>query len=365
MDIHSKVIPLELHPMGFIEAFTHYGADLDQLLEKTMINRNMLSTKGIKISYQQQSQLITNGIELCNRDGLGLLVGMYMDWSYNGSVGSVVHCSPSLREAGAAMRRYLVIAQPYYAMYVGEPNVYIDENQQLVNPIRFFVNESSNKKLFEFELEYRLAVTLRLIDECGNKNIADPGVHLYLDRPKPAHYALYEQLPVSTITFDCEQTAISSHYTFFTETWRELRRPNFDRLMTQCEEELSEAKIETSFSAKVRWHVGLYFNEQVSLETIAGYLSMTPRALTRKLALEGTSFRNIVHEVRMELTAFHLRSSTLSVDRISEIMGFSSPSSLRRAVKNWSGETAGDLRASAPAVLSGNAQKQQSRSALH
>ncbi len=365
MDVNSKIIPLELHPMGFIEAFIHFGADLDQLLEKTHINRNMLGAKGIKISYQQQSQLIQNGISLCNKPGLGLLVGLYMDWSYNGTVGSVVHCSPSMKEAGAAMRRYLVIAQPYYAMHISEPHVYIDENQQLVNPLRFFLNESADKMLFEFELEYRLAVTLRLVDLCGNKNIDDPSVHLYMKKSKPAHAHLYEQLPVTTVTFDCEQTAISSHYTFFTETWRELRRPSFDRLMLQCEKELTDANIETSFAVKVRWHVGLYFNEQVALETIAGYLSMTPRALTRKLALEGTSFRNIVHEVRMEMTAFHLRSSTLSVDQISEIMGFSSPSSLRRAVKNWSGETAGHLRSSPPSNVSTTERFKQHRSPLH
>ncbi len=365
MDVHSKIIPLELHPTGFIEAFLHFGADLDQLLERTNINHNMIGKKGIKISYHQQSELVANGIRLCNKQGLGLLVGMYMDWSYNGTIGSVVNCSTSLKEAGAAMRRYVIMAQPYYAMFADEPAIYVDENHRLINPLRFFANEATDKALFEFELEYRLAVTLRLFDICGNKNVADPSVHVYLNKPRPAHAHLYETLPATSITFDCKQTAISVHYAFAIEEWRGFRKANFDRLMTQCEKELEETKIETSFSAKVRWHVSLYFNEQVDLDSIANNLSMTPRALTRKLAAEGTCFRNIVHEVRMRLTAFHLQSSNLSVDEISDIMGFSSPSSLRRAIKNWSGETAGNLRSSAPTSFSTVQKKAAEQRLMH
>jgi len=72
---------------------------------------------------------------------------------------------------------------------------------------------------------------------------------------------------------------------------------------------------------------------------------MTPRRLTRQLALEKTSFRTLMHEVRMELTSHHLRASRLSVDEIAELMGFSSASSLRRAIRNWTGEAAGSVRA--------------------
>jgi AraC-like DNA-binding protein len=74
-------------------------------------------------------------------------------------------------------------------------------------------------------------------------------------------------------------------------------------------------------------------------------MHMTPRQLTRQLALEKTSFRTLLHEVRMELTSYHLRASRLSIDEISDLMGFSSPSSLRRAIRNWTGTAAGMIRA--------------------
>lgn len=344
MDANTKAIPFELHPTGFIEAFVHFGAEMKPLLENTGINTAMFGVKGLKISFNQLKRLIKNGIHLCGEPGLGLKVGLYMDWSYNGTVGGVVNCSPTLKDAGSAMRRYLPIAQPHYAMYAYEPNFYVDENGTLVTPLRLFRDHNPDEETKMFQLEYRLAITLRLLDACGNKSVPDTNVRVRLEYPEPTYSHLYRELPITSVKFGCPESSISVPYLFAVQPWRELRRPNFEKLIAQCEKELDQAKIEPTFTAKVRWHVSLYFNEQVTLESVADILCMTPRALTRKLAGEDQTFRGIVQEVRMAITVVHLRSSHLSVDEIAELMGFSSASSLRRAVKNWSGETIGELR---------------------
>lgn len=354
MDANTKAIPLELLPTGFIEAFVHFGADMDQLLENTGINPAMFDAKGIKISYKQQMRLIKNGIRLCATPGLGLKAGMYMDWSYNGTVGSVVTCAPSLQEGGNALRRYLAIAQPHYAMYVYEPNVYVDEDGMMVNPLTPYRAYPMDRELEIFQQEYRLAITLRLIDACGNKSVPDTRVLVTLDYPEPSYGHLFRELPCTSVTFNAEQAAIISNWQFVVEPWRELRRSNFEHLVEQCEKELAEARIETTIAARVKWHVSLYFNEQVTLEQVAEMMNLTPRALTRKLANENTTFRSIVQDVRMKLTVMHLRSSHLSVDEVAELMGFSSASSLRRAVKNWCGETVGELRGSDSDRFQGN-----------
>lgn len=348
MDVHSKVIPFELHPMGFIEVFTRLGADTDQLLQETGINRNFFIRRGDKISYYQQTQLLKNGIRLCKTPGLGLLAGLNMDWGYHGSVGSVVSCSPSLKNAGAAMRRFLPIAQPHYKMLASQPGIYVDKDGIMVNPLRILAPKHQDPELNLFEIEYRLAITLRLYDQCGNKQVANSEVNALLAYPKPAHFYLYENLPCNKVVFGAKQTAVSCHYQFLVEPWREMRAAIFRRVIDQCEDELKASYLETSTASKVRWHISYHYNELVTLEQIAEQLATSPRALTRKLANENTNFRQIMHQVRMELTALHLRSSSLSVDEVAELMGFSSASSLRRAVKNWSGKTAGALRDDPP-----------------
>src|SRR5690606_32672173 len=228
------------------------------------------------------------------------------------------------------------------------PNVYIEEHGMVVSPMRYFASPPADAELNLFEAEYRLAVTLRIYDMCGNKAVADPSVRVKLHYPAPAHAHLYDELPCESVTFGCEESSITAHFEFVTTPFRLFRKPAFDRIVAQCEAEFQKAELESTATRKVRWHVSAYFNSapgrQISLEEVADLLAMSPRALTRRLAAEGTSFRNILHEVRMEVAAHHLRSSRLTVEKIAELMGFSNASSLRRAIKNWTGSSAGEIR---------------------
>jgi transcriptional regulator GlxA family with amidase domain len=47
----------------------------------------------------------------------------------------------------------------------------------------------------------------------------------------------------------------------------------------------------------------------------------------------------------MEVASHHLRLSHLSVDKIAELVGFSSASSLHRAIRSWSGAPTSRVRA--------------------
>jgi AraC-like DNA-binding protein len=337
MNPHAPVIPLHLHPLGFIESFTRLGARLDALLRGTGIESPMLDCRDARISYAQQRQLVANGIAQCTQAGLGLLVGLNFDWNFYGSVGGVVRCSPTLRDAGEAFLRYLMILQPYYSEQTRQPNSYVGAGGLLIYPLQCFPAPAEEVALMRFEFEFRLAITLRLWDECGNKEVADPQIHVCLNYPEPSHGHLYRSLPCADIRFGAKESHLAAHVDFVTRPFRQFRKPLFDRIMAQCEAELESAKLETRYEAKVRWYLHANFSRQVSLEQAAESLSVTPRTLERKLAAENASFRQLTHEVKMELAAYHLRCSRLSVEQIAELTGFSSASSMQRAIRNWSG----------------------------
>ncbi len=345
MDVHSRIIPVHLQPLGIIEAFTHHGAPLDALLRHTGIDEQLLASTTAKISYHQYNTLLRNGIQACSKPGIGLLVGQYFKWCHHGTLGFVVECSPSLAEAALAFQRYVTIAQPYYVMYMNRPSTYLDEDGMLITPLNFTINPEEDRVMYQFEMEYRLAITLRVIDHCTNREVPDSSVHVGLSYPAPAHAHLYEDLPLTTVKFGCDKSYIAMSVASVVKPFRPLRLPAFKRLIAQCEQEFQAAKLDPSFSARVLWHISARFNEQVSLERVAEILFLSPRALTRRLAAENTSFRELQHEVRMGMTAYHLRVSGLSVDQIAEVMGFSSASSLRRAIKAWCGKTPSDIRA--------------------
>jgi AraC-like DNA-binding protein len=80
-----------------------------------------------------------------------------------------------------------------------------------------------------------------------------------------------------------------------------------------------------------------------SARVFAPRLHMSPRTLHRRLEEEGTSFRQVLTEVRRELAARHLSERRLAIGEIAFLLGFSEPSAFHRAFKRWTGH--GPLRA--------------------
>ena len=80
----------------------------------------------------------------------------------------------------------------------------------------------------------------------------------------------------------------------------------------------------------------LYF-PKVSI--LAEKLSMSSLMLYRKLKYEGTSYQKIKDDMRRELAINKLVTEKLSVEEVSELVGFAEPRSFTRAFKQWTGFT--------------------------
>ncbi|MCC5857500.1 MAG: AraC family transcriptional regulator [Ectothiorhodospiraceae bacterium] len=82
------------------------------------------------------------------------------------------------------------------------------------------------------------------------------------------------------------------------------------------------------------------------LERVARKLHMSPRTLHRRLAAEGTGFRQLVTTLRRELAEHHLNDPGLSVAQVAFLLGYSEPSAFHRAFKRWTGSSPDAFRES-------------------
>ncbi len=76
-----------------------------------------------------------------------------------------------------------------------------------------------------------------------------------------------------------------------------------------------------------------------ALETVAGRLGLTPRALQNRLRQSEMSFKDIVDRVRRALVLGYLRDRQLSLLDLAFLLGFAEQSSFSRAFKRWFGES--------------------------
>jgi AraC-like DNA-binding protein len=78
----------------------------------------------------------------------------------------------------------------------------------------------------------------------------------------------------------------------------------------------------------------------------ASLLHMSQRTLCRRLEQEGTSYRELLDELRRQLALQYLTRRDLSVSEIAFLLGFSQAAAFHRAFKRWTGRTPLDHRRS-------------------
>ena len=80
-------------------------------------------------------------------------------------------------------------------------------------------------------------------------------------------------------------------------------------------------------------------------ETVAGALNMTPRTLHRKLQEHGESFRTLLAGVRKNLVKGYLGDPDLTLTEVAFLLGYSDASSFSRAFRRWFGTSPSASRA--------------------
>jgi AraC-like DNA-binding protein len=82
-----------------------------------------------------------------------------------------------------------------------------------------------------------------------------------------------------------------------------------------------------------------------SLEGLAAALHLSPRTLRRRLEEHGTSYKNLLDELRRELAYYYIGRTDDPPDTVASRLGFTEPSTFYRAFKRWSGTTPALYRA--------------------
>lgn len=84
-------------------------------------------------------------------------------------------------------------------------------------------------------------------------------------------------------------------------------------------------------------------DESLSINKVAKELAVSVRTLQNRLKDEGVVFSDLVQDIREKLAKKYLKQN-YSVEEITYMLGYSEPSSFRKAFKKWSGTTPRQFR---------------------
>lgn len=85
-----------------------------------------------------------------------------------------------------------------------------------------------------------------------------------------------------------------------------------------------------------------------ALERVAAQLHVTPRTLQRRLKELGTTYQQLLDQLRSELATRYLREAQLDISEVAFLLGFSEPSAFHRAFRRWTGTTPRRVRLTRP-----------------
>ena len=112
----------------------------------------------------------------------------------------------------------------------------------------------------------------------------------------------------------------------------------------QCRLLLARMRTGSTFVDRVRQLILARPGYFPDIDYVAERLNMTSRTLRRRLSKEDSSYQDILAEVRYELAREYLATSTLPLEEISVMLGYSAPGNFSNAFKRWHGSSPREYR---------------------
>jgi AraC-like DNA-binding protein len=324
------------HKLNFIATIlVKNGISLHCLLKNTDIDPDNLENRDYKIKKEQIITFYRNVLAL-DIPGINILLGDSIKPNDYGLYGCTLLCCKGLQSA-------LEFSIRYHNLATKTVNMTFHEDETTNFSAFRFEDLLLEPDLIEFNIELQCAIVLSLAREClDDKSFSFDELHFSFDKPK--HFQLYQE------HFKCPITYGNDHNQFILTNDRlRLNTPRSNPfamplLLDQCDMVLNSISTKNEFLISINQWVAENMHKDINSAELSGFLCMTPRTLRRKLAEQGTSFRNIVKELRCEAAKKLIYQTQLTIEDIGYSIGFNDVSNFRAAFKKWTGHTPASLR---------------------
>ena len=311
------------------------GIPLENLLAETGLPSAWPEMENARIAPAQYLRLVGNALDAGEDPALGLAVGRSQNLSEFGFWGYAIISSPTLGEAmDMAVRFWELNGSLVRLTYTagGETDI--------VGVAPAF--PMPDRRLWVFAVEELLS-TLHS-GACFIANREVPLAEIRLSYPDPGYGGRYRELFGCPVFFNEEKTEFSIP-AFFRDVPTATGHPQVAELCRrQCREMMAGYTDTDDLVRDIRQIITNTPGRLLRLEEAARDLAMSPRTLRRRLRGRRTSFQNILDEVRTELSKQYLRTTDLSVEQISDRIGFSEVSTFYQAFKKWTGMSVKEYR---------------------
>lgn len=189
-----------------------------------------------------------------------------------------------------------------------------------------------------FTTEYAIGLMVTMSRLLGARR-SDP-LEARFSYSAPAYADEYERILGLPVRFDAGEDGV-----VFPISMMDSSNPTADAALRQllqryAADQLAKIPASVRFSQRVRACVhSMLPLGNLTAETVAAQLGMSERTLRRRLHGEGTSYQQILNDVRIELARHYLTQEKPGIAEVAQILGFSDQSAFTKAFRRWTGQT--------------------------
>ncbi|PMN89884.1 AraC family transcriptional regulator [Enterovibrio norvegicus] len=301
---------------------------MDELLEGTGIDAGCIHSPDTHITLMQKLAVFNNALSKTDEPGLGLKVGQQARFSDFGVLGYAVFSSNTLLDALMMGFKYLRLAGP-----VLRKSMKVDGNEGYFRADQLVELDS----LLPFCCEYWFAAVLKLCEEVIQQPF--PSTVIYFPYPKPDYAALYEETFQCEVVFDSERLEWQFNAEKLYESLPTANAMTLTQCLKSCDEMLAKVNGALTLNEKITQMLLERPGQYPSIEVLSSELGMSSRTLRRHLKTENTSYQHILDHVRYSLARHYLLSTHISIEEVSERVGYSDSANFRQAFRKWSGHS--------------------------
>ncbi len=165
--------------------------------------------------------------------------------------------------------------------------------------------------------------------------------------PRPESVSEQERIFRAPVHYGCARSELLFERTALDRPQRSAEKRLFALLDRQIDVLLSKLPESHRFrDIVVRCMMDELPEREPAVATIASKLHMSERSLQRRLQSEGTSFAEVLSDLRRDRALHHLKDQRISIGEVAFLLGFLDVTAFHRAFKRWTGNTPAEYRRS-------------------
>ncbi len=332
--MNNKNKSLPIYYMGqILDQLDYWQINSEDWLSEHHLSRDKIRDFDNTIDYQTYESLITSAVDISQQPALGLYVGQRIGITTHGMMGYAMMNSASLREAIDVFIQFINTRTPLVSVELEESSTSL---------ILSFKKRMGFDAIESTFLEALLLTFNNVLLQISFNEADILKINFCYQAPHyKEKYQAFFQCPVAFKQPDT-QLIISSKGL---DAPLKMSDPTSQMQARKlCEQELKKIKGLDSLSDKIKELILTSIGHTPNLEQTAQRFHMSARTLHRHLKQEGTSFKVILEDVTHHLAKEYLKNSTLSIQEIAYLLGYSDHANFRRAFKRWQGMAPSEFR---------------------